>query len=409
MENNLEKYAELLVRTGINIQEDQILVINSPIETAEFARLASIKAYESGAREVVIRWIDEKSSKIRFDMAKDEVFDEFPEWIKTMLEGYAKKGAAFLSIAASDPELMKDVDPKRMSRQQKVMSQGLEYYRTRMMTNQNVWCVASIPTVAWAKKVFPDGSEEEALNKLWEAIYKAVRVDQPDPVAAWEEHQQNLNKRLDFLNTHHFTALRYKNEAGTDVTLELPKNHKWVGGGDKGPHGKVFFANMPTEEVFTMPKADGVEGTVVSSMPLNYNGNLIEDFRFTFSKGKVVDFDARSGKEVLRELLDTDDGAKRLGEIALVPFDSPISNQNILFYNTLFDENASCHFALGKAYPSCIKGGDELSKDALKEEGANDSLTHVDFMIGTEDLAIFGITENGEEVPVFKEGNFVNF
>lgn len=409
MENNLEKYAELLVRTGINIQEDQILVINSPIETAEFARLASIKAYESGAKEVVIRWIDEKSSKIRFDMAKDEVFDEFPEWVKTMLEGYAKKGAAFLSIAASDPELMKDVDPKKMSRQQKVMSQGLEAYRTRMMTNQNVWCVASIPTVAWAKKVFPGVSEEEALSKLWDAIYKAVRVDRPDPVAAWEEHQQNLNKRLDFLNTHHFTALRYKNEAGTDVTLELPENHKWVGGGDKGPHGKVFFPNMPTEEVFTMPKADGVEGTVVSSMPLNYNGNLIEDFRFTFSKGKVVDFDAREGKEVLQELLDTDDGAKHLGEIALVPYDSPISNQNILFYNTLFDENASCHFALGKAYPGCIKGGDELSKEALKEEGANDSLTHVDFMIGTEDLAIFGITESGEEVPVFEQGNFVNF
>ncbi len=409
MQNNLEKYAELLVRTGINIQEDQILVINSPIECADFARLASVKAYESGAKEVVIRWIDEKSSKIRFDMAKDEVFDEFPEWIKTMLDGYAKQGAAFLSIAASDPELMKDVDPKRMSRQQKVMSQGLEYYRTRMMTNQNVWCVASIPTAAWAKKVFPDVSEDKALEKLWEAIYKAVRVDRQDPVAAWEEHQENLNKRLTFLNSHHFKALRYENEAGTDVTLELPQDHRWVGGGDKGPHGKVFFANMPTEEVFTLPKADGVEGTVVSSMPLNYNGNLIEDFRFTFSKGKVVDFDARKGKEVLRELLDTDDGAKRLGEIALVPYDSPISNQKILFYNTLFDENASCHFALGKAYPSCLKGGDELSREELMRKGANDSLTHVDFMIGTEDLKIFGITEKGEEIPVFEQGNFVAF
>jgi aminopeptidase len=409
MQNNLEKYAELLVRTGINIQDDQILVVNSPIECADFARLVSIKAYESGAREVVIRWIDEQSTKIRFDMAKDEVFDEFPQWIKTMLEGYAKKGAAFLSIAASDPELMKDVDPKKMSRQQKVMSQGLEYYRTRMMTNQNVWCVASIPTVAWAKKVFPDAAPKDAENKLWEAIFKAVRVDQADPVAAWEEHQQNLNRRLDFLNSHHFKALRYKNHAGTDVTLALPTKHRWVGGGDKGPHGKVFFANMPTEEVFTMPKADGVDGTVVSSMPLNYNGNLIEDFQFTFSKGKVVDFDARQGKEVLRELLDTDDGAKRLGEIALVPYDSPISNQNILFYNTLFDENASCHFALGKAYPGCIKGGDNLSKEDLIREGANDSLTHVDFMIGTEDLEIYGITESNEEVPVFKGGNFVNF
>ncbi len=409
MKHNLEKYAELLVRTGINIQQDQILVINSPIECADFARLASIKAYESGAKDVVIRWIDEKSTKIRFDMAKDEVFDEFPQWLKVMLEGYAKEGAAFLSIAASDPELMKDVDPKRMSRQQKTMSQGLEYYRTRMMTNQNVWCVASIPTIPWAKKVFPEADEQQAMDQLWEAIFKAVRVDREDPVAAWEEHQNNLNRRLDFLNNHDFKALRYKNRAGTDVTLELPEDHRWVGGGDKGPHGKVFFANMPTEEVFTLPKADGVEGTVVSSMPLNYNGNLIEDFRFTFSKGKVVDFDAGKGKEVLRELLDTDEGAKHLGEVALVPYDSPISNQGILFYNTLFDENASCHFALGKAYPSCLQGGDNLSKEELIQAGANDSLTHVDFMIGTEDLEIYGITGEGKEIPVFQQGNFAPF
>lgn len=409
MQSNLEKYAELLVRTGINIQEDQLLVINSPIDAADFTRLISTKAYEAGAKEVIIRWIDEKSSKIRFDMAKDEVFDEFPEWLKTMLDGYADKGAAFMSIVASDPELMKDVDPKRMSRQHKALSKGLEYYRTRMMTNQNVWCVAAIPSIAWAKKVFPEVSVDVALDKLWEAIFKAVRVDQPDPVAAWDTHQENLNRRLDFLNNHHFTALRYKNSAGTDLTLELPEEHRWVGGGDKGPHGKVFFANMPTEEVFTLPKADGVKGTVVSSMPLNYNGNLIEDFRFTFSKGKVVDFDAREGKEVLKELLDTDEGAKHLGEIALVPYDSPISNQNILFYNTLFDENASCHFALGKAYPGCIQGGDELPKEALKDKGANDSLTHVDFMVGTKDLEIYGIKENGEEIPVFEDGNFVKF
>ncbi len=409
MQSNLEKYAELLVRTGINIQEDQLLVINSPIDAADFTRLISTKAYEAGAKEVIIRWIDEKSSKIRFDMAKDEVFDEFPEWLKTMLDGYADKGAAFMSIVASDPELMKDVDPKRMSRQQKALGKGLEYYRTRMMTNQNVWCVAAIPSIAWAKKVFPEVSVDVALDKLWEAIFKAVRVDQEDPVAAWDKHQENLNRRLDFLNNHHFSALRYKNSAGTDLTLELPEEHRWVGGGDKGPHGKVFFANMPTEEVFTLPKANGVEGTVVSSMPLNYNGNLIEDFRFTFSDGKVVDFDARKGKEVLKELLDTDEGAKHLGEIALVPYDSPISNQNILFYNTLFDENASCHFALGKAYPGCIQGGDELSKEALKDKGANDSLTHVDFMVGTKDLEIYGIKENGEEIPVFEDGNFVKF
>ncbi len=404
----IEKYAELLVRTGINLQENQILVINSPIECADFARTVTEKAYDAGAREVIIRWIDEKLSKIRFKRAKNEVFDEFPEWVKVMLEGYAEKGAAFLSIAASDPELMKDVDPKKMSRQNKAMAQGLELYRTRLMSNQNVWCVASIPTEAWALKVFPDVEKDLSVEKLWDAIYKAVRVDEDDPVKAWHDHQKQLNRRLSFLNGHRFHALHYKNGKGTDVTLQLPEDHVWVGGGDRGPHGAIFFANMPTEEVFTMPKADGVDGTIKSSMPLNYNGNLIEEFSFTFRNGTVVDFDAKNGKEILRELLDTDAGAKRLGEVALVPYDSPISNQNILFYNTLFDENASCHFALGKAYPSCIKGGDALSKKELEEKGANDSLTHVDFMVGTEDLEILGIKEDGSKIPIFNKGNFID-
>jgi len=406
MLNKIEKYADLLVRVGINIQKNQILVIASPIECAEFARIVSIKAYEAGAREVIMRWIDEKSTRIRYKMASDEVFDEFPEWNTQYFNSYADKDAAFLSIAASDPELMKDVDPKKISRANKAASIGLEYYRSRMMSNKNVWCVASIPTTAWAKKVFPKSSNEEAVERLWDAIFKAVRVDRNDPVQAWIKHQSNLNKKLTFLNDNEFKALRYKNSIGTDVMVELPKNHLWFGGGDIAPQGHVFIANMPTEEVFTMPKLDGVNGKIVSSIPLNYNGNLIENFSFTFKDGLVVDFDARKGKDVLKELLDTDEGAKRLGEVAFVPYDSPISNQKILFFNTLFDENASCHFALGKAYPICVKDGDTMTKEELKKAGANDSLIHVDFMVGTEDLEIIGIKEDNTEVKIFENGNF---
>lgn len=406
MSNKIEKYAELLVRIGINVQKDQTLVIASPIECADFARIVTVKAYEAGAREVVMRWIDEKSSKIRYQMASDEIFDEFPNWTREYFNSYADIDAAFLSISASDPELMKDVDPKKMARASKASSVALEHYRSRMMSNQNVWCVASIPTDAWAKKVFPGVSTEEARDLLWDAIFKAVRVDQADPVQSWRDHQAHLNSKLDFLNTSAFKAVRYKNSIGTDVLVELPKNHVWFGGGDSAPQGHVFVANMPTEEVFTMPKENGVNGKIVSSMPLNYNGNLIENFSFTFKDGLVVDFDAEKGKDVLKELLDTDEGAKRLGEVALVPFDSPISNQNILFYNTLFDENASCHFALGKAYPICVKGGESMNKEELKAAGANDSLTHVDFMVGTEDLEIIGIHEDGSEVAIFKNGNF---
>ncbi len=403
----MEKYAELLVRVGINIQNNQILVINSPIETAEFTRLLSVKAYEAGAREVVIRWNDEKATRIKYDMANDEIFDEAPAWITTLCNDYAEQDAAFLSISASDPEIMKGVDPKRMSRANKASSIALAAYRQRMMSNKNVWCVASIPTAAWAKKVFPNATEEVAIEQLWDAIFKSVRVDQADPVAAWQIHQKDLNQRLNFLNTANFKALRYKNALGTDLTVNLVPNHIWYGGGDAAPQGHIFFANMPTEEVFTMPDRFGANGKIYSSIPLNYNGNLIEEFWFEFKDGLVINYGAAKGVDVLKELLDTDEGAKRLGEVALVPYDSPISNQKILFFNTLYDENASCHFALGKAYPVNVKGGTAMDVETLKANGANDSLTHVDFMVGTSDLEITGIHQDGSEVPVFVKGNFI--
>ena len=402
----LEKYALLLVKTGINIQREQTLVINSPIECASFARIVSRIAYIEGAREVVINWRDELSSKIRFLLAPEEVFEEFPDWQRDFYLSNARKGAAFLNISASDPELMKDVNPDRMAKAQKASSTAIKEYRERLMSNKNVWCVASIPTVAWAKKVFPKVSEDEAVEKLWNSIFKTVRVDTEDPVASWETHKSNLKKSMDFLNSNNFKYLHYKNSLGTDLKIELPENHLWLGGSEYTPEGIEFIANMPTEEVFTLPKKTGVNGIVVSSKPLNYNGNLIEEFSLTFEQGRIVDFKAEKGYDILKKMIETDEGSYYLGEVALVPHDSPISNSNILFYNTLFDENASCHLAIGKAYPVCIKNGENLSDEELVKLEVNDSFVHEDFMVGTEDLQIIGITADGKEIPVFKNGNF---
>lgn len=402
----LEKYAKLLVKIGVNIQKGQILVILSPIEAAPFTRIISEIAFKEGAKDVQILWKDELSTKIKCLHAPDEVFEEYPNWQKEFYISYARAGAAFLNIYAADPELLKDVNAERVAKYHKVTNIALKEYRERTMTNQNAWCIASIPTVSWAKKVFPDLSEEEAVNKLWEAILKTVRVDREDPVAAWEEHKNNLKKRMEILNSHRFQYLHYKNALGTDLKIELPENHIWMGGADFTQEGLAFIANMPTEEVFTLPKKTGVNGKVVSSMPLNYNGSLIENFSLTLKDGRIIDFTAEKGYENLRHLIETDEGSHYLGEVALVPYDSPISNLKTLFYNTLFDENASCHLAIGKAYSPCIKGGEKMSTEELEKEGANDSLVHEDFMIGTKDLEIMGTTFDGKEIPIFKNGNF---
>ena len=406
MEQKLEKYARLVVKTGVNIQKDQILVVNSPIECADFARKIAKEAYAAGAKDVVVSWNDEKLSKIRFTDAPDKVFDEFPNWRKEMYLGYAKEGAAFVSIAASDPEILKDVNPDRIARMQKVSGNALKEYRERMMNNKNTWCVVSIPTVSWAKKIFPQLSEAEAVARLWDAILETVRVGDGDPIAAWQSHLKTLTKSKELMNEYNFTRLHYKNALGTDLTVELPKGHIWLSGAEFTPDGREFVANMPTEEVFTLPKKHGVNGTVVSSKPLNYHGNLIENFKLTFKDGKVIEYSAKKGQLILEKLLTADESAAYLGEVALVPHDSPISNLNILFYNTLFDENASCHLAFGKAYPVCTAGGDKMDESALEAAEVNDSLIHEDFMIGTADLEITGITQDGKEVAVFKNGNF---
>jgi len=402
----INKYAHLVVKTGVNIQPGQVLVVSSPIECADFARSITEAAYMEGARDVVMKWNDELSSKIRFLHAPEDVFEQFPQWEKELYVSNAKNGAAFISIAASDPELMRDVDPNRLSKAQKSRNIALREFYDRTMSNRNTWCVASVPTVSWAKKVFPGIEAGEAVEKLWNLIFAATRVNTEDPVNAWDIHKSRLKQRLDFLNTARFKSLHYHNAAGTDLTIELPDDHIWLGGSDKTPEGVEFIANMPTEEVFTLPYKYGVNGRGVSTMPLNYNGKLIENFSFTFKDGKVIDLKAEKEEEILRKLIETDENAAYLGEVALVPYHSPISDTKVLFYNTLFDENASCHLALGEAYPICLKNGESMTKDQLEKAGVNTSLIHEDFMVGSADLNITGITADGREVPVFINGDW---
>lgn len=404
---HMEKYAELIIRTGVHVQPGQILVITASIELPEFVRMCTLKAYEAGASQVVVRWTDEQSDRLFYDMAADHVFDQVDEWKVLQRTDYAEKDAAFLSILSDDPEIMKGVDPSKLSRLSKAYAKPLKPYTSKMMSNRVAWCVVSMPTKAWASKVFPDLETEDAMEALWQAIIKSTRVDTEDPVAAWADHQAYLDSKLSVLNKAQFKAFNYSNRLGTNLRVELPDNHLWFGGADTHTDkGYKFVANMPTEEIFSAPKRDGVHGRVVASYPLVYNGVKIEDFWLEFKDGLVVDYGARKNQAILKELLDMDEGAKRLGEIALVPYDSPISNQKILFYETLFDENAACHFALGEAYPICVKDGETMTEDGLKAAGLNVSDVHVDFMVGTEDLTITGIHEDGREVPIFINGNY---
>jgi len=407
MKEKLQKYAKLLIEVGLNINKGQNLIISSPIECAEFARMCASAAYDAGCREVIMNWKDDLSDRLKYLRAADDVFDTFPEWRKIMLTEHVKGGGALLSIYATDPENMAGVDHNRLSRFESVSGRALEEYRQLQMSNAVPWCVASVPIPSWAAKVFPQAEPDVAMNLLWDAIFNAVRIsDGTDVVEEWRKHIDQLVVRKDHLNKLNLKSLHYKNSIGTDLVVELPEGHVWAAGSEDAKTGQVFVANMPTEEIFTAPKKDGVNGVVVSSMPFVKDGNIIENFKMTIKDGKIVDVQADKGAEILRNAIAVDEGASYLGEVALVPYDSPISNTKILFYNTLFDENASCHFAFGQAYPSSIKGGEMMSKQELEINGLNDSITHEDFMVGTKDLSIIGTTQDGKQIPIFVSGNF---
>lgn len=402
----ITKYVDLALNIGINLQKEQILVIMSPVETAPFTRLLVEKAYEIGASEVIVHWSDDFCKKMTFTYGKKEIFEEMPAWQVESLMYYANKGAAFLSIAANDPELLAGIDSEKIGAYQKTRGQALKPYYDKIMVNELQWNIISVPTLAWAKKVFPNVNDDEAVDMLWNAILKSTKADSENPIETWKNHLSILKEKMDYLNNKQFEKVVITNSLGTNLTVKLPKNHIWASGKDVTQSGIEFVANIPTEEVFSMPHKYGVDGIVYASKPLNYGGTLIEDFSITFKDGKIIDFSAKSGYEALENLVSIDEGAKYLGEIALVPFDSPISNLGILFYNTLFDENASCHLAIGQAYSSCIQNGDKLSSEEMEEVGMNDSLTHVDFMFGTSDLSIVGYEENGNCENIFINGNW---
>ncbi|WP_066677172.1 aminopeptidase [Clostridium septicum] len=406
MEKMLKKYAELAVKKGVNTQENQTVIINSPIECDNFAREIAKAAYNVGAKEVVVHYNDQKLQRIKLENSSIETLSNTPEWLGESYNYYARNGACVISISASDPDAYKGIPVEKISAMQKSRQLALSEYYEYSMANKIRWTVVSIPTEAWAIKIFPNLSKEKAVEKLWEVIFKVVRLDTENPIKAWEEHNKNLREKLTYLNEKKFKKLHFKNNKGTNLTIELPEGHIWLGGSEYCSNGIEFNANMPTEEVFTLPKKDGVNGTVFSSKPLSYSGNLIDEFSLTFKDGKVIDFSAKEGYEVLKELLDSDKGSKYLGEVALVPYDSPISNSNIIFYNTLFDENAACHLAFGKAYPICIEKGTDMSKEEFENHGVNTSIIHVDFMIGTNDLEITGITEDKDSFEIFANGNW---
>lgn len=399
-------YVRLLIHEGVNLQPGQRLVITCPVDEAWFARLCAEEAYAGGCREVIMNWCDDALARMKYLHAADDVFDEYAPWRALLYNSAAEEGAAWLCIDCDDPENLKGVDPDRILRSQISAGKAIKTFRDLETSNRFPWCIAAIASPVWAKKVFPELSENEAMTRLWEEILKAARSDRGSAVEDWRAHSDELKNHVEILNRYDFKSLHYKNSLGTDLTVELPEGHYWAGGREKClKNGVLFSANIPTEEVFTLPARGGVNGTVVASKPLSLNGNLIEGIRFRLEQGKIVEVHADSGEEVLRNAISVDEGAAYFGEVALVPYHSPISNSGILFYSTLFDENASCHFAFGDAYP-CIRDAENLSEEELLAHGVNHSMTHVDFMIGTADLSIVGTTHSGEEIPVFVNGDF---
>jgi aminopeptidase len=400
-----EKYAALALRTGVNLQRNQALMINAPIEGADFTKIVARKAYEMGAKDVHINWVDDELTLLKYENAPDDVIENYPEWKVLLHDSFAADGAAVLNIRSTNPDLLQNIDPTRVAKANKASAQAMTNFRKYTMNDKIAWSIISIPTGDWSQKIFPDKSREDAIESLWEAIVKIVRVNQDDPIAAWDAHNEKLRVAREVLNEKNYKKLVYK-APGTELEIELPEGHIWKGGSAETQDGVTFNPNMPTEEVFTMPHKYGVNGTVSSTKPLNYGGSLIDNFSITFKDGKAVDFKAEQGEEVLKHLLDADEGATRLGEVALVPHESPVSQSGLIFYNTLFDENASCHIALGKAYPTNLKGGSAMDAAQLDQHGVNDSLIHVDFMIGSENLDIDGVKADGTTEAVFRNGTW---
>lgn len=410
-QESLQKYAELVVRVGLNLRAGQRLLINNPstrgvlLHTAPLVREIARAAYKAGARYVDVLWGDEALLKTRVQAAPRDSFDEFSDWQIKAVSDLLDHDGAHLTIRSNNPDLMNGEDPEIVGQMQKTYLE--KYAEFSQMIGQNLinWLVIAAAGPVWAARVFPDLEPAEAEKKLWEAIFAITRVDQPDPVAAWDKHVQELRSRSEYLNAKQYASLHYK-APGTDLTVGLPQGHFWNSAGSTAQNGIFYIANLPTEEIFTLPHKDQINGHVSASMPLSYSGSLMEDFVLTFENGHVVKATAKRNEATLQKLVGADEGASSLGEVALVPHSSPIAQSGLLYYDPLIDENAASHLALGRAYKFTLKGAENLSDEEFKARGGNVSLVHVDFMVGSGQMDIDGTTPDGAIEPVMRQGEW---
>jgi aminopeptidase len=406
-EKKLDRLAEVAVKSGLGLAPGQEVVMTASVDTLALARKITEHAYKAGASLVTTLLADDQQTLARYRYGSDASFDKAAAWLYEGMAAAYKSGAARLAITGGNPSLLSKEDPEKVARANRAMSKA---YRPalELITRHDInWTIVSAATPAWAAAVFPDEQPELALAKLWDAIFAASRADLADPVGAWKQHDAKLHAWADRMNAKRYFALHFKGP-GTDLKVGLADDHLWLGGGTRAGNGNYCIPNMPTEEVFTTPHKNRVDGTVRSTKPLSHQGTMIEEIRVRFEGGRIVEAHAARGETVLRKMIETDEGARRLGEVSLVPNSSPISASGMLFLNTLFDENAACHIALGQAYSTCLIGGDKLTPEQLAAKGANDSLIHVDWMIGSGEMDVDGITAEGKAEPVLRKGEWAD-
>ena len=404
MKENLQQYARLLLQEGVNLQQDQLLVINGDVENKDFVYIVVEEAYALGAKDVHINWRSTITAKSRLTHAKDTVLANPAPWIADMYHHIVDSNACILSLISANPFAYEGVPSEKIALSSRSMSKLTKFYHEAIMDSSLTWCVASVATLTWANLLGYEGDDDEKVNRLWNTIFTLCRMKNVSEDESFSTHLNRLAQRTATLNDLQLVSLHYTCSNGTDLTIALPEGHLWLGGKEASKKGIIFDANIPTEEVFTAPHYAGANGTVYSTKPLIYDGNQIDEFYFTFKDGKVVDYGAKEGKEYLTNLIETDENSCYLGEVALVDHYSPISQSNMIFFETLYDENASCHLALGAAYPTCLENSDGMSQEELRNHGLNTSLAHTDFMIGHEHMTIIGLTKDGKEVPIMIDG-----
>jgi aminopeptidase len=405
-EQKLDQLAEVAVHVGLGLQPGQELVMTATLDGVRLARRITEYAYRAGASLVTTLYSDDEATLMRYHFAPNQSFDHATNWLYDGMAAAFRSGAARLAVIGANPSLLSNEDPDKVGRANRAVSKAYRPALELITRHEINWTIVACANPAWAAAMFPKDTPDAAMAKLWDAIFETTRINQDDPVAAWKTHDAALHKRAAIMNEKRYAALRYRGP-GTDFQLGLADDHLWLGGGTTAGNGCYCIPNMPTEEIFTTPHKDRADGTVTATKPLSHQGTMIEGIQVRFENGRIVEAKASRGQEVLEKLIDTDDGARRLGEVALVPHSSPIASSGMLFYNTLFDENAASHIALGQAYTSCLRDGDKLTPEQLAAKGANDSLIHVDWMIGSDKLDIDGITASGTREPLMRHGEWV--